>query len=95
MIDAAYCSPLIRAHSKGLGHVPLIDHNPRGGEKINFDPPQAMRFKHRTTVERVNARLKDNFGADRINVRGHGKVATHLMFAVRALTADQLLRFIT
>jgi hypothetical protein len=36
--DAAYCSSLIRKHSESLGHVPLIDHNPRGGEKIEFAP---------------------------------------------------------
>jgi hypothetical protein len=95
LMDAAYCSPLIRAHSEQLGHVPVIDHNPRRGEKIHFDPPKARRFKHRTTVERVNARLKDSFGAHRVNVRGHTKVAAHLMFAVLALTADQLLRYLT
>jgi hypothetical protein len=95
LMDAAYCSPLIRGHSEALGHVPVIDHNPRSGAKIPFDPPKKERFKQRTTVERVNARLKDSFGADRINVRGHAKVATHLMFAVLALTADQLLRWVT
>jgi Transposase DDE domain/Transposase domain (DUF772) len=95
LMDAAYCSPLIRAHSAQLGHVPVIDHNPRGGEKINFDPPKVERFKHRTTVERVNARLKDSFGVHRVNVRGYDKVTTHLMFAVLALTADQLLRLVT
>ena len=95
LMDAAYCSPIIRAHSAQMGHVPLIDHNPRGGEKIPFAPHQAQRFKERSTVERVNGRLKDDFGAHRINVRGHAKVLTHLMFAVLALTADQLLRWIT
>ena len=95
LMDSAYCSPLIRAHSKRLGHVPVIEHNPRGGDKIEFDQPKAERFKQRTTVERVNARLKDNFGADRVNVRGHGKVTAHLMFAVLALSADQLLRWVT
>ncbi|MGH7178648.1 MAG: transposase [Tepidisphaeraceae bacterium] len=95
VMDAAYCSPLIRAHSRSLGHVPLIDHNPRGGEKIEFAPHEAQRFKERSTVERVNARLKDEFGACRINVRGPAKVMTHLMFAVLVLAADQLLRWVT
>ncbi len=95
LMDAAYCSPIIRAHSETLGHVPLIDHNPRGGAKIEFAPHQARRFKERTTVERVNARLKDDFGVHRVNVRGHAKVLTQMMFAVLALTADQLLRWVT
>lgn len=94
LMDAAYCSPIIRAHSERLGHVPLIDHNPRGGEKIHFAPHQAQRFKQRSTVERVNARLKDDFGLSRVNVRGATKVMTHMMFAVLALSADQLLRLI-
>ena len=93
VMDAAYCSPIIRTHSRSLGHVPLIDHNPRSGEKMEFAPHEAQRFKERSTVERVNARLKDNFGAHRVNVRGAAKVMTHLMFAVLVLTADQLQRW--
>ena len=95
LMDAAYCSPIIRAHSEKLGHVPLIDHNPRSGAKIEFEPHQAQRYKERSTVERVNARLKDDFGVCRVNVRGHAKVLAQMMFAVLALTADQLLRWTT
>ena len=29
LMDAAYDSPLIKEHSEALGHVPLIDENPR------------------------------------------------------------------
>ena len=36
LMDAAYCSDILREHSRSLGHVPLIDHNPRRGEKIEF-----------------------------------------------------------
>lgn len=95
LMDAAYCSPIIRAHSESLGHVPLIDHNPRSGAKREFAPHQAQRYKERSTVERANARLKDEFGASRVNVRGHDKVMAQMMFAVLALTADQLLRWVT
>jgi hypothetical protein len=95
VMDSAYCSPLIRAHSRSLGHVPLIDHNPRKGEKIEFAPHEAKRFNIRTQVERVNARLKDEFGASFVRVRGHAKVTTHLMLGVLVLTADQLLRLLT
>ncbi len=95
LMDAAYCSPLIRQHSRDLGHVPLIDHNPRGGVKREFAPHEAERYKIRTQAERVNARLKDEFGANFVRVRGHAKVAAHLMLGVLVLSADQLLRLIT
>jgi hypothetical protein len=42
--------------------------------------------------ERVNARLKDEFGASQIRVRGGAKVMAHLMFGVLALTVDRWLR---
>jgi hypothetical protein len=93
--DSAYCSPIIRKFSRDLGHVPLIDHNPRRGEKIQFAPLEAQRYKTRTQVERANARLKDEFGADSVRVRGHAKVTLHLMLGVLVLAADQLLRLLT
>ena len=95
VMDAAYCSSEIREHSIQLGHVPLIDHNPRGGEKRQFDYAETVRYKIRTQSERANARLKDEFGADKIFVRGDVKVMAHLMFGVLALTVDQLLRLLT
>ena len=95
LMDAAYCSEEIRGHSRSLGHVPLIDHNPRGGEKIEFDPAEAQRYKERSQAERTNARLKDEFGGSEIWVRGPTKVMSHLMFGLLALTADQLLRLLT
>jgi len=42
--------------------VPLIDHNPRCGEKIEFTPSEARHYKVRTQAEPTNARLKDGFG---------------------------------
>jgi len=49
VMDAAYCSPIIREHSRKLGHVPLIDHNPRKAQKIEFAPhePNASRSARR------------------------------------------------
>jgi hypothetical protein len=47
-------------------------------------PAQAERYKIRT--------MKDEFGADKIRVRGAKKVMAHLMFSVQALTVEQLLR---
>ncbi|EQD74203.1 transposase, IS4 family protein, partial [mine drainage metagenome] len=77
-------------HSRDLNPIPLIDHNqrksprdnPHGGQKIDFAPHAAERFKTRTQVELVNARLKDEFGARWLRVRGPAKVTAHLMLAV-------------
>ena len=59
LMDAAYCSDVIREHSVQLGHIPLINHNPRGGAKREFDYAETVRYKIRTQSERANARLKD------------------------------------
>lgn len=92
VMDAAYCSAELREHSHDLGHVPLIDHNPRRGEKIEFAPAEAIRYNERTVAERSNARLKDEFGGNTVKVRGATKVLSHLMFGVLVLSADQLMR---
>ena len=92
VMDAAYCSVEMQEHSRSLGHVPLIDHNPRGGLKDEFEPADAIRYKERTVAERSNARLKDEFGGRNVMVKGPVKVMGHLMFGVLALSADQLIR---
>ena len=56
--------------------------------------PEALRYHERSTVERVNGRLKDEFGARQIRVRGPAKVMCHLMFGILALTVDQLIRLL-
>lgn len=94
LMDAAYCSEEIRAFSRSLGHVPLIDHNPRRGKKIEFAPHEAQRYKERSQAERANARLKDEFGGRHVRVRGPAKVMSHLMLGILALTADQLMRLL-
>ncbi len=38
LMDSAYDAPQIHAFSHGLGHVPLIDHNPRGGSSASSRP---------------------------------------------------------
>ncbi len=94
LMDAAYDSEIIREHSRLLGHQPIIDYNNRGGEKRQFAPHEAQRFKERTIVERVYGRLKDEFGGRMIRVRGAAKVMTSLMFGILALTADEILRLV-
>ena len=109
LMDSAYDAPIIREHSRSLGHVPIIDINPRRNTKLkeelraearrfellHFERPEDRRYKERTNVERVYARLKDEFGGRMIRVRGWAKVMTHLMFGILALTADQLMRLAT
>ena len=94
LMDSAYDAPQIHEFSRGLGHVPIIDPNPRRGEKIPLAPAEAVRFNQRTASERVNSQLKDNFGARSVRVRGAAKVMTHLMFGVIALTATQLYQMV-
>lgn len=92
--DSAYDCRYIADYSRGLGHVPIIDPNNRKGEQRELTPAQKVRFRERSTVERVFARLKDEFGGSMIRVRGAAKVMAHLMFGILALTADQLLRMV-
>jgi hypothetical protein len=107
--DSAYDAPAIHERIRGLGHIPIIDANPRrdAAQKaelqaeaqrqklLNFNYAEDVRYRERTTVERVNARLKDEFGGRSVRVRGNAKVMCHLMFGIVALAADQILRLIT
>lgn len=107
MMDSAYDAPQIKAHSRSLGHVPIIDTNPRSKaskeeleaeakrrKAANYTLAEDRRYNERSTVERVNGRIKDEFGARSVRVRGHAKVMAHLMFGIVALTVDQLMKFI-
>ena len=107
LMDAAYDAEQIYTFSKSLNHVPIIDKNLRCTEKkeraqqeakaqsaINWNFPEVTRYKERASAERVNSRLKDEFGGRMIRVRGHAKVACHLMFGILALTADALLNLL-
>jgi len=92
--DSAYDCQHIADYSRSLGHVPIIDTNSRSGEARELAPAEKIRFRERSTSERVNSRLKDEFGGRMIRVRGAVKVMAHLMFGILALTADQLLRMV-
>jgi hypothetical protein len=94
LMDSAYDAPQIKEFSRQLGHAAIIDQNPRRGEKVLMDPAQAERFKERSTSERTNSQLKDNYGGRFVRVRGAEKVMAHLMFGLIALTATQLYRLI-
>jgi hypothetical protein len=106
LMDAAYDAAAIHAKSEALGHQPIIDPNYRAQhetkaewakevermEFIKIPDPDDVIYDFRTMVERVNARLKDEFGARFLRVRGATKVKCHLMFGIVALAADQILR---
>jgi hypothetical protein len=93
VMDTGYDSTAIREKSRDLGHVPIIPFQKRGSEQIELAPHQKARLRERSAVERVFSRLKDEYGAARVRVRGAAKVMTHLMFGILALTADQILRW--
>lgn len=92
LMDSGYESEHIRRHSESLGHVPIIDGQKRGSHEFTMAPHVAARFRERTTVERVYARLKEEFGGATVRVRGCAKVMAHIMFGILALTVDQILR---
>jgi hypothetical protein len=91
LADAAYDAKEIRQMSERLGHVAIIDHNPRRGEKREFAPAEAIRYRQRSSAERVNSHLHDNHGGRHIRVRGAAKVAAHLSFGLLVIAAEQLL----
>ncbi len=87
-------SACVKSFSEQLGHVPIIDHNPRRGEKKKMDPATKARFAERSSAERINSNLKDNHGGRNIRVKGAAKVMAHLMFGIVAITATQLYRLL-
>lgn len=109
LMDSAYDANVIKEYSRSHGHVPIIDANTRNNTKlrdelaaegraretIQMPFPEEVRYNNRTTSERANGRLKDEFGGKMVRVRGHAKIMCHLMFGVLALTADQLMKMVT
>ncbi len=108
LMDSAYDAIEIWAHSISLGHKPIIDVNPRRSSEmkealklerkarrtLGLVFPEEHRYAGRSTAERLNGRLKDEFGGRHVRVRGHDKVFAHLMFGITALAVSQLMRLI-
>ena len=109
LMDSAYDVAEIKQHSRDLGHVPIIDTNPRAtpGLKqelaeeakrlrtVGHSTAEQTRYRERSAAERVNGGLKDNHGGRTLRVRGPNKVMCHLMFGVLSFTALQLIRLVT
>jgi len=94
LADAAYDAKEIREMSARLGHVAIIDHNPRRGEKREFSPAEAVRYHERSAAERVNSHLHDEHGGRHVRVRGPVKVAAHLAFGLVIIAVEQMLRLL-
>ena len=108
LMDAAYDAAAIHAHSRALGHAPIVDRNFRADHEgkaewgreverlklIHMADFDDLIYDFRTMAERVNARLKDEFGARFLRVRGALKVKCHLMFGIVALAVDQIIRVV-
>lgn len=106
LMDAAYDAPQIFTYIRSLGQVPIIARNPRRGGKeearrealargkTGIPDAESVRFRQRSSAERVNSNLKDNYGGRHVRVRGHAKVLCHLMFGLLALTVEQLMRLV-
>jgi hypothetical protein len=109
LMDSAYDVAAIKQHSRDLGHVPIIDINPRAtpGLKqeladeirrqrhVGHRMAEQVRYGERSTAERVNGGLKDNHGGRAVRVRGPEKVMCHLMFGILSFTVLQLVRLVT
>ena len=109
LMDSAYDAAEIKAHSRKLGHVPIIDVNPRRDvalkqelaleEKrlklVGHRLAEDIRYNERSGAERVNANLKENHGGRTVHVRGPAKVMCHLMFGVLVVAATQIIRLVT
>ena len=107
LMDSAYDAPEIAAHSRALGHLPIIDHKTRRGEKAAVETEarakrcagyrlaEDVRYNQRSAAERVNSNLKDNCGGSFLRVRGPAKVFCHLMFGILVVTVEQMMRLVT
>ncbi len=107
LMDSAYDAPEIKAHSRALGHVPLIEPNPRTAagkenltaeskrqKRIGLRTAEHHRYQLRAAAERVFGNFKDNFAGRMIRLRGPDKVTCHIMFALTALAAIQIMRLV-
>lgn len=95
LMDSAYDAKEIKDFIISKGSVPIIDPNNRGSQHTReLAPHERQRYRQRSSAERTNSQLKDNFNGRFLRVRGHAKVFTHLMFGVLSLTVIQIGRLL-
>ena len=106
-MDAAYDAEPIRQHSRSLGHVPLIDTNPRRDKTLaeesrtearrlkhlGFQLAEQVRYNERTAGERVNGRLKDEFGGRHVRASRISSGEGHLDVVFLRLRSSILVSF--
>lgn len=108
LMDSGYQADAILNHSRSLGHVPIIKYAAKretqkaiktreeiSKKVINWLPAEEIRYNIRSSVERSNSRLKEEFGALRVRVKGAVKVFAHIMYGILAQSADQILKLAT
>jgi hypothetical protein len=104
LMDSAYDAPEISAHSRALGHVPLIAKHPRSTagkaamvmegaarRRANYRLAEDVRRAGRSTAARQQC-AQGHPWRGHVHVRGHAKVACHLMFGGRVLTVEPIMR---
>lgn len=95
LMDAGYVSTEITKFVESFGKVAVVaPKKPRNGPIVPLDPAKARRFKHRTVVERANARVKDDLAGSGFRFRGLLKVQAHLGLSVLALAAENIARYL-
>lgn len=99
LADAGYDAAEIRQASLSLNHMPIIDRNPRrgdknvddvGGRKVNIVDAVTRRYFVRSGIERVFSHLHEAHGGKFVRVRGSAKVLLHLMFGLIVIAAEQI-----
>ena len=65
-MDSAYDAPEIAAKSRALGHVPIIDPNPRRGGKADAEA-EARAKRHAGHVLAEDVRFNERSAAERVN----------------------------
>jgi hypothetical protein len=84
LMDAGYDAQVIDDFIRSRGRIPIIDTRSIS-KRPPLDPAKRERFKIRSTVERSNSHLKDNFIPQAIYVKGYQKVSFVLLTAVVCL----------
>jgi len=60
-----------------------------------YNDSDDLHYNQRSSVERVNAYLKDSYGCSKIYYQGAQKVASVLAFAVLSVCITQSLKLVT
>jgi hypothetical protein len=79
-MDSAYDAGIIRDYTTSTKHVGLIDFNHRSPkDERKFEKFEAERYKNRSSAERVNSLLKDNYAGEKFRVYDDPQKLDHLL----------------